>query len=131
MPNTIAEYYTDELLDFSNAILFYNKEMDDFTLRLGEVIRQNSITGIAARIEDQQSRINRVSDKFHKLQTAIQQQQEVLKTDHTLIDNSFISTETENLQNELRRKMQELEKEYIDTKYSCYNFLSTHVNLKK
>jgi len=95
------------------------------------VIRRNSITGIAEKVEAQQSLINRVSDKFHKLQTAIQQQQEVLKTDHTLIDNSFISTDTENLQNELRRKMQELEKEYIDTKYSCYNFLSTHVNLKK
>jgi len=58
MPNTIAEYYNDELLDWKNTISFCNSEIDEFSMKLGDVIRQNSITGIADRVESQQSLIS-------------------------------------------------------------------------
>jgi hypothetical protein len=124
MPNTIAEYYTDELIDWGDSINFYIGEMAEFEQKLGDVIRRNSITGIAKKVELQQDKLNIISEKFHHLQTALLQQEAVLKTDSTLLDNSFISNETANRQNELRRKMQDAEKEYIDAKFECYNFLS-------
>jgi len=124
MPNTIAEYYTDELLDWNKSIIFYNHEMNEFTLKLGDVIRRNSIVGIAEKVEAHQTMLNRLSEKFYKIQSEIQQQETALKTDSTFIDNTLIKNETENRQIELRRKMQSAEKEYIDVKFECYNFLS-------
>ncbi len=54
MPNTIAEYYSDELADWKESIAFYTGETDELEKRLGEVIRRNSITGIAEKVEYQQ-----------------------------------------------------------------------------
>ncbi len=124
MPNIIAEYYTDELLDWTNSITLYGEEMDEFEQKFGEVIRRNSIEGIAEKVEAHQTLLNLVSDTFYRLQIDIQHQEESLKTDSTLIDDTLINNETEKGQVELRRKMQAAEKEYIDVKYDCYNFLS-------
>ena len=80
--------------------------------------------GIAEKVESQQELLNLASDKFYRLQIDIQQQQEFLKTDSTFIDDSFISEETEKKQTELRKQMQLMEKECIDVKFNCYDFLS-------
>ncbi|MBP9098062.1 MAG: hypothetical protein KBF74_04545 [Ferruginibacter sp.] len=124
MASTIATYYSDELIDWNESILFYNKETDDLSQKLGDVLRRNSIVGIAEKVESQQELLNLASDKFYRLQIDIQQQQEFLKTDSTFIDDSFISEETEKKQTELRKQMQLMEKEYIDVKFNCYDFLS-------
>ncbi|HEY8659940.1 MAG TPA: hypothetical protein VIL78_12960 [Hanamia sp.] len=124
MATTISEYYTDELLDWNNSIVFYKNEMDEFTQKLGEVIRRNSIVGIAERVEEHQALLNKVGDKFYRIQIDIQQQGQALKSDSTLLDDRLINTETEKRQVELRSKMQAAEKEYIDVKFTCYNFLS-------
>lgn len=131
MPNTIAEYYTDELVDWNNAIIFYNNEMDEFEHKLAEVISRNSIVGIAEKVEAHQSLLNKVSEKFYKLEMEIQQQEAALKTDSTLIDNALINDEIEKRQMELRSKIQAAEKEYIDIKFNCYNFLSDTLRKKK
>ena len=131
MPNTIAEYYIDELLEWNKTINFYNGEVEEFTQKLGDIIRRNSIPGIAARVEAHQTLLNRLSEKFYKLQMLMKEQEAVLKTDSTLIDDTLINTETEKRQNELRRKMQAAEKEYIDVKFDCYNFLSETLKKRK
>jgi hypothetical protein len=131
MPNTIAEYYTDELIDWSDSIMHYNKEMDELEQKLGEVIRRNSIEGIAEKVEIHQTLLNRLSDQFYKIQIGIQLQEEALKTDSTLIDDTMISGETEKQQNELRSKMQETMSAYIEVKFNCYKFLSDTLRKKK
>lgn len=124
MPNTIAGYFIDELADWNNNIVFYNNEMEEFTQKLNDVIRRNSIPGISAKVEWHQARLNEVSEKFYNIQKTIHQQELTLKTDSTLVDNTAISNETEKKQAELRRIMQEIEKEYIDRKFDCYTFFS-------
>lgn len=124
MGTTIAEYFTDELVEWNRLIAFYNREMDEFEHKLAEVIQRNTIPNIAVKVENEQDKLNAVSEKFNRLQVQIQQQEAALKTNSTLIDNALINTETEKQQNELRCNMQQTEKEYIDTKYGCYNFLS-------
>jgi hypothetical protein len=124
MATTIAAYYTDELVEWKRLIAFYNSEMDELELKLAEVIQRNTIPNIAFKVEGQQDKLNIVSEKFYQLQLQIQQQETALKTNSTYIENSAINTETEKRQNGLRRSMQQAEREYVDIKYDCYNFLS-------
>jgi hypothetical protein len=124
MPNTIAEYYTDELLDWNNAILFYNAEMIGFENKLAEVIRRNSIAGIAAKVEAHQAMLNKLTDQFFKIQGKIRQQANALKHGNGFIDDATINKEIEMRQLELRSSMQTAEKEYIDVKFNCYEFLT-------
>jgi len=124
MPNTIAEYYTDELLAWIDSIHFYTDEMNGVTQKSEEVVRRNSIEDIANKVEAQQALLNRVADKFYRLQIEIQQQRLSIQTDSTFIEDKLINIETEKRQNELRRKMQHAEKEYVDAKYECQGFLS-------
>lgn len=131
MATSIAEYYSDELVDWNRQIAFYDQEMHEFELKLAEVIGRNSIPHIAAKVEVQQQKLDAVAGKFESLRVDIQQQQASLKTDSTLIDDSLIRTGMEKQQNELRRSMQQAEKEYIDVKYDCYNFLSETLRKKK
>jgi hypothetical protein len=131
MATTIAEYYTDELVDWNRLIAFYDHEMHEFELKLAEVIERNTIPQIAAKVEVQQQKLDAVAGKFEILRVDIQQQQASLKTDSTLIDDSLIRAGIEKKQNELRRSMQQIEKEYIDAKYDCYNFLSDTLRKRK
>lgn len=124
MPNTIAEFYTGELSDWNDNIVFYYKEIDDFEKKLVDVIRRNSIEDIAEKVEWQQTPLDHVSDKFLLLQHGIQQQQQSLKPDSILLENSKINMNAEKRQNELRNNMRAAEQEYIDAKFNCYNFLS-------
>ena len=129
MPTNIAEYYIAELLDWNNSIIFYNEEMEEIEQKLEEVINRNSIVGIADKVEVQQTLINEVSDKFYKLQNEIQEQSGTLQLDGKLKDDALITNAYELHQFEIRQKMNTVEKEYIDKKLNCYNFLST--TLKK
>jgi uncharacterized protein (DUF342 family) len=124
MPVTIATYYSDELADWSHSISFCNEEITELTERLAEVIRRNSITDIAKKVELQQAALDKVTNLFYKLQMQIQEQETALKTDSTLLDNTLINDETGKVQDVLRLNMQAAEKEYIDVKFSCYHFLS-------
>ena len=94
MSTTIAEYYTDELVEWNDSINFYSKEMDKLEQKLGEIISRNSIVGIAEKVEAHQTLLNELSDIFHRLQIEIQQQEAVFKTDSTLVDNTLINNET-------------------------------------
>lgn len=129
MATTIAQYFTDELVDWEQSINFYREELKELEEKLLEVIRRNCIVDIAARAGVRQNLLDKISYKFSGLQLEIKLQETKLKTDSTLVDNSLINNETENHQAELRRKMQATEKEYIDVKFECYNFL--YQTLKK
>ncbi len=124
MPNTVAEYYTDELIGWQDSIDFYNDEMSDLEEKLSDVISRNSIVGIAEKVENQQRKLNTVSAAFYRLREKLEQQEARLKTDHTFIDNTLVDTSIEKQQMELRQTMHQAEKDYIDTKYDCYQFLS-------
>ena len=124
MSTTITEYYIAELLDWNNSIIFYNDEMEEIEQRLGEVISRNSIVGIADKVEFQQTLLNEVSDKFYKLQNEITEQSSSLQLDGKLKDDSLITNTYESKQFEIRQNIYKIEKEYVDKKLNCYNFLS-------
>lgn len=124
MAATLAKYYMDELVEWNRAITSYLEEMNEFELKFGEVIQRNTIPDIAAKVEQQQDKLNRVSGNFHSLLGLTQRQEMALKTNNAFIDDALLTAETEKQQNELRRIMQQTEKEYIEKKHECNNFLS-------
>jgi hypothetical protein len=126
---TIAENYLDELIDWNDSINFYIGEIAVFEQKLVEIIRRNTITDIAKKVEVELAKFIALLEKLNRLQVNIQKQTADLKANDNLIENAFISYETEKLENDLRDKMKTLEKEYIDVKFDCYNFLSA--TLKK
>lgn len=119
-----AQYYTEELSEWKRLISFFYQEIDEFGTKLAEVIQRNTIPDISTKVEEHQGKLNAVLKKFKRLQMQIRKQETALKADDSYIDDTLIITETEKHQSELRRNMQQVEKEYIDTKYACYNFLS-------
>ena len=124
MPTIVSDHFADELTEWNESLVFYTEEIKAFTHKLGEVIRRNSIIGIAEKVEAHQIRLNQIAEKFHKLQKLIHQQELALKMDDSLIDDSMISRESEKQQVDLRVKMQDIEKEYIDIKFDCYHFMA-------
>jgi len=124
MATTIAEHYAEELDRNSRQLITYRMEMIEMGDRLAEVIRRNTIPGIAELVEEQQTRLNQVAKKFDSLQAQFQKQKAALKPGKDFVDDSQINAETETLQNQLRRKMHTSEKEYIDAKHGCLKFLS-------
>jgi hypothetical protein len=124
MTTTIAQYYKVELFDWNNSIRFYTREIAELGNKLADVIRRDSIVGIAKKVEGHQSLLNYSSGKFHDLQLAIKQQAALLKkSEFPALDHST-ENETERKRNELRSMMQATVKEYIDANFNCYHFLS-------
>ena len=124
MATTKAQYFTEELAEWKRLVSFYYREIDEFGTKLAEVIQRNTIPNLATKVEEHQDKLNAVLKKFKRLQMQIRKQETALKADDSYIDDTLIITETETHQSQLRRNMQQVEKEYIDTKYACYNFLS-------
>lgn len=124
MPTIVSDYFIDELLEWNESTIFYMDEIEFMTQKLGDVLRRNSIIGIAEKVESHQIRLNQAVEKFYRLQMDIRKQESDLKTDSMLIDDTLIRRETERHQVDLRVKVQAIEKEYIDIKFDCYHFLA-------
>jgi hypothetical protein len=123
MATNIAEYYTEELIGWTNSIHFYTEEIDQIEEKLAEIIRRNSITDIAEKVEAQQIFLDEVSEKFSRLLFEFKDQEALLKKDGEFKEDNLIDLKTEDTQTDLRRKMKEMEKDYIDVKFNCANFL--------
>jgi hypothetical protein len=123
MPTNIAEYYTEELIGWTNTIHFYTEEMDQMEEKLAEIIRRNSIIDIAEKVEAQQIFLDEMSEKFSRLLFECKDQEALLKKNGTFIEDSLMDPKTGDSQSDLRRKMKEMEKEYIDVKFNCADFL--------
>jgi hypothetical protein len=124
MAISIAEHYSDELDNWVQSLNFYNIEMDLIESKLYEIVKRNCIVGIAEKVNSYQVRLSNLSEKFDSLLETIELQEAELKIDGKLVDDFRINYETENQQTELRTKMQDLEKKYVDVKQDCNTFLS-------
>lgn len=128
MAATKAKYFINEMTDWKRTIAFYMDEVIELTAKLAELIERNSIPSLAAKVEKQQDKLNAVSKKIHRLQAKFQQQETMLITDSTLLDDSRVTTETENYQKELRHMLHDTEKEFVGVKNDCRIFLAAIYN---
>lgn len=131
MASRIAEYFTDELETWNQQILSYRREMFEMENRLAEVINRNTIPNIAELVEEQQDKLNTISIRFFQLLDQFEKQKSLLKKNSDFIEDTAMNTETEKHQNALRKFMHHSEKEYIDIKHDCSNFISDTLRNQK
>jgi len=129
MSNNISKQYDDELLGWIDSIEFYLDALDSLGDKLGDVISRNSIVDIAAKVEVYQMMLDKIELKLNTLKKEVSDQEQLLKNDNLLIDDEMISAAIDENQKTLREKTQQSEKEYIDVKHHCNEFLSA--TLKK
>ncbi len=96
--------------------------------KLNEIIHQNTIPNLADNTERFLNSMDVQRNIFLVIQHLIQQQETRLYKNDNPEENAEITTETKDEQNSIRDKMQSAEKNYIDAKYGCYNFLSGLLN---
>lgn len=128
MQQSVSEYYITELADWNRSIDFYDTEIADMEDKLNEIIHQNTIPNLAANTERFLNSMDVQRNIFLAIQLLIQKQETRLYKNDTPEENGEITTETKDEQNSIRDKMQSAEKNYIDAKYGCYNFLSGLLN---
>ena len=128
MQQSVSEYYITELADWNRSIDFYDTEIADMEDKLNEIIHQNTIPNLAANTERFLNSMDVQRNIFLVIQQLIHQQETRLYKNDNPEENAEITTETKDEQNSIRDKMQSAEKNYIDAKYGCYNFLSGLLN---
>ena len=72
------------------------------------VISRNCIIGIAEKVEAEQALLNHAAAKFRNIQLDIENQEGLLRTDSTFIDDTGVTDEMREMQDAIRRKMQRL-----------------------
>ncbi|ULQ54629.1 hypothetical protein [Flavihumibacter fluvii] len=128
MLQSVSEYYISELADWNRSIEFYDSEITDMEDKLNEIIHQNTIPNLAANTERFLNSMDIQKSIFLAIQHDIQEQETRLFKNDEPEEHVEITSEAKENQKSLRDKMQAAEKNYIDAKYGCYNFLSGLLN---
>ncbi|UKJ06705.1 hypothetical protein [Solitalea lacus] len=125
MAYLIAEYYLNELNEWTETIKNYEADIHAFNLKLYEIIRRDAIPQIAEKLEPGFELLKKQEQNFTSLQESIQLQEEKLLKDEIPVDNSAIVSDIKANQDSIRQLMHSAEKEFIDAKYTCYQLLSS------
>jgi phage terminase large subunit GpA-like protein len=124
MKNNVARYFLDEIEEWRRDIETINDEIVTIEKKLEAIVRQNSITGIAAATEAHQSLLDAQMRQFDVLHDEFNRQEVILSPGQEPVDNDALLQSLRERQNELREKMKTAEKEYLDIKFSCHDFVS-------
>jgi hypothetical protein len=124
MKNNVARYFLDEIEEWRRDIETINDEIVTIEKKLEAIVRQNSITGIAAATEAHQSLLDAQMRQFDVLHDEFNRQEVILSPGQEPVDNDALLQTLRERQNELREKMKTAEKEYLDIKFSCHDFVS-------
>ncbi len=124
MSKNKSTYFLGELNSWLNTIQLHKDQKVLLDRNLEDVVRRNSLIDIAAKVEAHQILLNEVAIKLKDLEERIHHQELTLKPENTLIEDASLTTEMEQGQTELRQNTLAAEKEFIDIKYYCHDFLS-------
>lgn len=124
MSKDITQHYLDELENWGESIVFYNSSIEKLQEHLNQIIIRNSIVDIAAKVEVHQLLLEKINAKLNQLKLEIHEQESVLMKDGHLLENSELTKEIDLQQSDLTTRVKSCEKEFIDVKYYCNEFLS-------
>ena len=120
----IAGYFYDELVDWDRTLDLYEDEMAELDTKLTVLIQQNTIPHLADNAEHFLNLFQSQRSAFNTLAEEIYNQENRLKKDDEPLNDSVVTGEVTTEQQNLREKMKTAGQHFIETKYSCYNFLS-------
>ncbi|MBL7859335.1 MAG: hypothetical protein JNM57_16705 [Cyclobacteriaceae bacterium] len=124
MEKILDQYFKDELENWLKTLDFYESEIPEFETKLIELTRRNTIPNLAANAEHLLSLFETVREHINSIRKKIHGQEDSIEHHdlHQLDKSRTLRTVTQ--QNALRHVMQAAEKNFVDTKYSFYNFLA-------
>lgn len=130
MTNSIAEYYLDELNDWQTAIDLYLEAIDNSEEWLQSLLHFNSVPALAAKVEHYLNTLLLSKEHLRQIKTIILSGERILYKDHVPVDDDIVTEELRDSHRLLRKEMHRAEKEYLDTKYDCDEFLASAIEIQ-
>ena len=127
MTNLIAVYYINELDDWKKTIDLQLKEIEESKEWLNEILQFNTVLKLAAKVEHYLNTLLLLQQNLLYIKYNIQTLELKLYKEERPVENEMVTEDLKKHQNELRSKMHRTEKEYLDIKYSCDEFLAETV----
>lgn len=120
----ISEHYAEELADWNRILKFHKVESDGFERRLGPALERN----VKPELEKERGELLDLfivqHQRFDFIQKQVESQQTLLKDSKAAVSRP-VESPIANQQNNLRSRMQSIERDFIRTKYNGYLFLSS------
>jgi len=130
MTNSIAEYYLNELYDWKSAIELYLEEIEDAQEWLQSILRFDSVPALSAKVERRLNQLFIARNKFSKIKSDIQSAERKLYKEQIPASNDAVTEEIRKRHKQLRSEMHETEKDYLDVKFYCNEFLESAVEIQ-
>ena len=124
MTVSIAGYFKEELTDWKDNIRFNLGDAAKFESRLMEIIQRDGIPGIAGNAERLLNWLETLQETLITLRHEIIVQENAILFNGEPVNNSRVTTDIVTKQNTLRKDMMATERELVDLKFDCYNFLA-------
>lgn len=124
MTNSIAEYYTSELDYWKETLDFNMEKIDEMHEWLEEVLRSNTVTDLAGKVEHHINQLFLCKQNLAKLHLKLNAFGKRIYNDQHPVSNDLITAEIKDHQQQLRTEMHQVEKEFMDVKYDCDSFLA-------
>lgn len=120
MPISITSYFLDELIALDERATVSLSEIPGLKTKILDVIHRDGVIELATNAEHLLELLSGIKQLFEMLHKTIRKQQNNLKESVTLV----VSNELRNRQESIRNRMLETERNYLDIKYGCLDFLS-------
>ncbi len=128
MSTTISSYFVEELINWNHTLNFYCNQIDELTEKLSGLLKTSPLTS-NAEIHKQLDALQSIAGRFSRLQVEMFGQERLLQpSEGSLLGNAIISDKEVTSQDVLRLNVQAAEKEYIDIKFDCYQFMASLIN---
>jgi hypothetical protein len=124
MAKKLTLYYDDELNSWIESVHFYLGEIHALGIRLDDIIARNSIVDIAAKVEVHQLLLNKINKKLADLLVEIKAQHAAVQKQKEEKADAIVQKALEKEVKKLAMLFKKLEREYVDIKYYCNEFLS-------
>ena len=127
MASSVAEYYINELNDWKDSINFHLDEMNEYEEWLSGIIRKDSIPKLAASIEHYLNELFMSKENFVQTREKISLTESQLLKGMVPLENQEVTDSMKSEQKDLRKKMWQIEKDYLDAKFIWDQFLSDSI----
>jgi hypothetical protein len=124
MTTSIAEYYSTELDDWKETIDFNLEKIDEVHEGLDEILRFNTVTNLAGKVEHHLNALLLCKQNFADLYSKINAFEKKIYNGQAPVANELITGAIKDQQQQLRKEMYETEMDYISVKSDCANFLA-------
>ncbi|HJW17424.1 MAG TPA: hypothetical protein VJ499_09890 [Flavisolibacter sp.] len=123
MISSIASYYIDELDEWKAAIDLRLEEVNELEEWLNQILQNNSVTQLAAKVEHYMNQLLLAAQNLEELREQLEDAEKPLYKGQAPIENELLTEQSKQHQKELRMRLYNLEKEILDIRYHCDEFL--------